>query len=84
MFHVSEFLPEVREVQGEREGGIMKIKEGCTASTGEFWYDLTDGGYINPEEILEDPQDVKRVNEAIKTIKEFRDSCEDQIDDFFQ
>ena len=62
----------------------MKIKDGCKASTDDFWYDLTDGGYLNPEEMLEDQEDVKRVLTAIATILEFQTSCEEQIDDFIQ
>lgn len=62
----------------------MKIKEGCEASSDDFWYDLTDGGYLNPEEILENKEDVDRVNEAIKVLQEFRDSCEEQIEGFIR
>ena len=59
----------------------MRIKPNCEASTDDFWYDLCEG-YLNPEEILEDQEDVLRVQEAIATLKEFQDSCEDQIEDF--
>jgi len=62
----------------------MKIKENCQASTAEFWYDLTDGGYLDPDEILENPEDAKRVKEAIAVIKEFENSCDEQIDGFVQ
>lgn len=62
----------------------MKIKEGCEASTSDFWYDLTDGGYLKPEEILEDPADVERVIAAIATIREFEASCDAQIEGFIQ
>ena len=62
----------------------MKIKEDCKASTSEFWYDLTMGGYLNPEEILEDPEDVLRVQKAIAIVREFEMSCEEQIEGFFQ
>jgi len=62
----------------------MKVKDGCTASTQEFWYDLTDGGYLKPEEILADPEDVRRVKDAIAVIREFKASCEEQIDGFLQ
>lgn len=62
----------------------MKIKDGCEASTSEFWYDLTKGGYLKPEEILENPKDVKRVQKAINTLVDFESSCEDQIEDFIQ
>ena len=62
----------------------MKIKNKCKASTSDFWYDLTDGGYIKPEDICADIEDVRLVKDAIKIIQEFYDSCEEQIDDFVQ
>jgi len=63
---------------------MMKIKEKCQASTAELWYDLTDGGYLDPDEILENPEDAKRVKDAIAVIKEFEESCEEQIEGFIQ
>ena len=62
----------------------MKIKKGLDISTSDFWYDLTDGGYLPPEEICENPEDAKRVKEAIRIIKDFEKSCEEQIEDFIQ
>jgi hypothetical protein len=62
----------------------MKIKEGCTASTSDFWYDLTSGGYLKPEDILENSEDIENVKRAIDILQEFEDSCEDQIEDFTQ
>lgn len=62
----------------------MKIKDGCEVSSSEFWYDLTDGGYLNPDEILESPEDAKRVKDAIAVIKEFENSCDEQIPGFIQ
>lgn len=43
--------------------------------TSDFWYDLTDGGYIKPELLLED-EDAKKVQEAIDLLMEFKDQCE--------
>jgi len=60
----------------------MKIKEGLTISTADFWYDLTNGGYLKPDEIIENPEDAKRVKDAIPLIKEFEASCVEQIEDF--
>jgi hypothetical protein len=54
----------------------MKIKQGDPVVSDDFWYDLTDGGYIVPEELLEDAADVERVNEALKTLNEFREALE--------
>jgi len=62
----------------------MKIKKGLNISTTDFWYDLTDGGYLNPNDICENPADAKRVEDAIAVIQEFGDSCESQIKDFIQ
>ena len=62
----------------------MKIKEGCTATTSDFWYDLTSGGYLKLEDILENIEDIHAVEEAIATLKEFEDSCEEQIEYFTQ
>ena len=61
----------------------MKIKENCSVSTSDFLYDLMDGGYLNPEEILEDEKDVKAVNDAIKVLMNFKESCGDQIEEFY-
>lgn len=62
----------------------MKIKDNCEASTMDFWYDLTDGGYLDPDEILEDPEDAKKVKAAIAVIKDFENSCDEQIPGFIQ
>ena len=62
----------------------MKIKRGVEVGSSDFWYDLTDGGYIKPEEILENPEDIKKVQEAIQIVKDFQDSCEEQIEGFIQ
>jgi len=62
----------------------MKIKKGLEISTSDFWYDLTDGGYLNPEEILENQAEILVVKEAIKTLKNFQTSCEEQIEGFIQ
>ena len=62
----------------------MKIKQGLEISTQDFWYDLTDGGYLDPVEICESPSDAFAVSQAIKKIKDFQDSCEEQIEGFIQ
>ena len=62
----------------------MKIKDGCTASTNDFWYGLTDGGYLNPLEILENPDDTQEVINAITVLQEFKKSCLYQIEGFYQ
>jgi len=62
----------------------MKIKKGLAVSTGDFWYDLTDGGYLKPEEICENAIDAKRVVEAIEILMDFQQSCDEQIEAFTQ
>ena len=39
--------------------------------TGELYYDLFDGGYINPEDLLKNEDDIIEVREAILTIQTF-------------
>lgn len=62
----------------------MKIKEGCTASTDDFFYDLFDGGYLDPSEILEFEDDIDMIQESIQTIQDFRRACEDNIEGFYR
>lgn len=62
----------------------MKVNKKCGASSSDFWYDLADGGYLNPDLICSNPEDAQRVKDAIAVIKEFQSSCEAQIPDFLQ
>lgn len=60
----------------------MKLKKNLEVSSSDFWYDLTDGGYIRPLEICADKKDAEKVIAAIKVIQDFCTSCEEQIEDF--
>lgn len=60
----------------------MQLKKGLQNATSDFWYDLTDGGYLKPEKMCESKEDAERVNAAIDTIKTFQKSCEEQIENF--
>lgn len=62
----------------------MEIKKGLEISTAEFWYDLTDGGYIKPEEICVSKADILLVRQAVEIIRDFQKSCEEQIEGFVQ
>lgn len=62
----------------------MNIKRGLEISTQDFWYDLTDGGYLVPRDICENIEDAKKVEEAIRVIEEFEKSCDKQISGFIQ
>ena len=54
----------------------MKIKQGLKISTSDFWYDVTDGGYLDPEEICAEKEDAKRVLAALSVLADFKESCE--------
>ena len=61
----------------------MKIKKGAKLNEDcDFWYDLTDGGYIKPEQVLENQSDIEKVLEAIEIIRDFEQSyfeaCDEQ------
>jgi len=47
----------------------------ATIDNEDFWYALTDGGYLKPEEILLDKKDILEVNAAIIVLKEFQELC---------
>lgn len=40
-------------------------------SSDDDWYAITLGGYIRPEEILTDPEQVEQVNEAVALLESF-------------
>ena len=63
----------------------MKIKKSVIKDLNpdcDFFYDLTDGGYIDPMKLLESKDDAKKVIEAVKVVKEFQEAyfeaCEDE------
>ena len=41
---------------------------------GDFWYDLTNGGYIKPEEILADAAQLSELKKAIALVESFQDA----------
>lgn len=60
------------------------VKRNLGFSTDDFWYDITDGGYLKPEKILQKANDIKEVKDAIEVLKKFKRSCENQIEDFIR
>jgi hypothetical protein len=56
----------------------MKFIKGSQISTSEFWYDLFDGGYIDPENLLESEEDVKQVRRAMQVLQQFYNEAEEQ------
>jgi hypothetical protein len=55
----------------------MEFLENANISTDDFYYDLFDGGYIKPENLLKNQEDIDRLISAIATIKEFKEAAED-------
>ena len=51
-----------------KKSEIKKLNADC-----DFFYDLTDGGYIDPMKLLDSKDDAKKVIEATKIVKEFQD-----------
>lgn len=42
----------------------------------DFYYNLFDGGYIHPEDVLKHPEDIDEVIEAVNVIRKFLETCE--------
>lgn len=49
------------------------IEEGSVGISNGFFYDITHGGYIDPHELLEDPEQAEAVLEAAAILMEFED-----------
>ena len=45
-------------------------------SSNGFWYDITGGGYIKPEEVLNNKEQINKLKEAIHLIRQFEVSLE--------
>lgn len=56
-------------------------KQFAAMSADDFWYNLTLGGYIKPEELLESQEDIDKVNAAVKTLKDFQQSLVNLFDE---
>lgn len=54
----------------------MQLRKDVILATSEFWYDVFEGGYINPADFLANDSDVKSVEDAIKVLTEFSNSLE--------
>lgn len=49
-----------------------------TVDTSDLYYDLFDGGYIDPKKFLEDEEQIKKVNDAIKLIESYLEFLKDE------
>lgn len=50
-----------------------KFKDNAEPQGGSdgFWYDITMGGYITPEDLLADEDQLKALKDAIKLVRDF-------------
>lgn len=57
----------------------FKFKEGAQAYIGseDVFYAMTDGGYLSPSSVLEDPAQAKMVSDAVWLVHEFISACFD-------
>ena len=56
-----------------------KFKEDAQpqGSSDGFWYDITCGGYVRPEEVLEDSSQVDAITAALDLLESFHDALRD-------
>ena len=57
------------------------FKEGVEIYTEEFWYDLTDGGYIKPENVLADEEQITKLQAAIDLVRSFERAIDERMDE---
>lgn len=55
----------------------MIFKKNAKIESDDFWYDLTDGGYIKPKKLLEEPYATQVAN-AVKLLRDFKREAEAQ------
>lgn len=56
----------------------MKFKKGVEpVTTSEVYYDLFDGGYLDPDKFLEDEKELEEVNKALETVMTYISELED-------
>jgi len=54
------------------------FKEDVEVFTEEFWYDLTDGGYIKPENVLADKEQIAKLQAAIDLVRSFEQAIDER------
>jgi hypothetical protein len=54
-----------------------KLNEVAHLGSDDFYYNLFDGGYLDPEELLDNTEDAVRVREAMRVISEYSDLLSD-------
>lgn len=56
---------------------FKNLNEDDVVWTNDLYYDLFEGGYLDPETFLEDREEVAKVKQAIETVNEFLDGAID-------
>lgn len=51
-------------------------------SSDGFWFDLTKGGYFNIEDVLEDPKQIKKMNEALELLQDLEEIYNQVVAEF--
>ena len=51
-----------------------KLQIAGTVDNQGFWYAVSAGGYLEPSQILENKDDIKEVERAIRTLENFEES----------
>lgn len=56
-----------------------KFKENAEpqGSSDGFWYDITDGGYIDPEELLAENEQLVKLEDALEIVRSFEKALKD-------
>ena len=56
---------------------FKNLNENDVVWTNDLYYDLFEGGYLDPETFLEDSEEVDKVKQAIETVNKFLDGAID-------
>lgn len=56
---------------------FKNLNEDDVVWTNDLYYDLFEGGYLDPETFLEDSEEVAKVKQAIETVNKFLDGAID-------
>lgn len=57
------------------------LKDNIEIETDDFWYDLTDGGYLKPEDILDNSEEIIILKAAISIVKSFQDLIDELMEE---
>lgn len=53
-----------------------KFKKKVNVSTADFWYDLSAGGYLTPEDFTKDKETINAINDAVELLQKLEEMCE--------